>query len=271
MATTSRSKRSTAQKPARTDSAAAEPTSPVTDPAASTETTDPIARLHMAYWQAINGRDETTGTMTAVDLDHVRQAYLAVPKRNQQRGDAVTKLTAEALKRMAESGDVDPGMVQAIQALSTLFAEANANGGQDPEKPYDPVASVAGMLAALDYARDSILAGLSDEQRDRLADVDPSDPEYQETSADAVTCLAKTGTRALNGRKRKRPERSGKDLGEAIRNSVQRHNGGPVDIGTVARENGLKPSGLWSRHDANKTDGVKAEIREGRRVFIAAA
>lgn len=76
MATTNR-KRSTDQKPARADRAVTEPTGPVTDPAADTETTDPSATLTAAYWRALDESDEATGTIPAEQLDAVKQAYLS--------------------------------------------------------------------------------------------------------------------------------------------------------------------------------------------------
>lgn len=271
MATTQR-KRSAGQKSARTDRMAAEPTGPVTDPAANTEATDPSATLTAAYWQALDNSDEATGTIPAELLDAVRRAYLSVPKRNQQRGDLATRLNAEALQRMVESGNVAPGRLQAMQALSTLFAEANASSAQAAAAPpHDPVPGVAGLLAALDHARASILAELTDEQRERLAEVDPSDPEARDASDRTVDCLAKIGTRVLNGRKRKPPTRSGKDLGQVIRDAVEQNPGRPVDLPTIAKIGGVKQSGLWSRWTANKTPGVQAvEDDNGRKAFIAA-
>jgi hypothetical protein len=245
-------------------------TDQVTEPPASTETADPAAVLTSAYWAALDERDETTGTIDAVRLDAVRVAYLAVPKR--QRGDLVTKLNVETLQRMAANGGTDPGMLQATQQLLALFTEINENGGKPDAPPHDPVPSTAGLLAALDYARESILAALTPEQREQLGAVDPDDPEAKNTSDDAVDCLAKIGTRVVHGRKRRKPQRSGKDLGQVIRDVVDQKGGGPVDISTIAKIGGVKPSGLWSRHDANKTPGVKAVTDDrGRRAFVAAA
>jgi hypothetical protein len=271
MATTQR-KRSTGQKSPRTDRTAAEPAGPVTDAAATTDATDPSVTLTATYWRALDDSDEATGTIPAEQLDAVRKAYLSVPKRNQQRGDLATRLNAEALQRMVESGNVAPGRLQAIQALSALFAEANASSGQAPTAaPHDPVPGVAGLLTALDHARESILAELTDDQRERLADVDPSDAEAQDASDRTVECLAKIGTRVLNGRKRKPPTRSGKNLGEVIRDAVENNPGRPLDLATIAKIGGVKASGLWSRWTANKTAGVQAvEDDNGRKAFIAA-
>lgn len=270
MATTTR-KRSTAKSARTSDRDATESATPTTEQAASTETTEPSAKLVAAYWDAINERDQATGQIPAVQIDAVRTSYLGVPKR--QRGDLVTKLNDDALDRIANSDDVDPGMIRAMKALSELFREVNENGGQTPAAPHDPVPAVAGLLAALDYARESILAELTDEQRERLAGIDPdSEPDAQETSAGTIDCLAKIGTRALNGRKRRQPQRSGKDLGEVIRDAVDRHPDRPVELGEISREFDIKPSGLWSRWDADNTPGVKpTKTDKGRLAFVAAA
>jgi hypothetical protein len=243
----------------------------VTAQSSSSDATDPIVEFERAYWEALDTREGATGTIPAEQIDRIRVTYREVPKRNQTRGNLAVKLNSEALQRAIQDGNVDPGMVQAIQAIQTLLTEINESSSQAPAPEHDPVPGVAGLLRALDFARESLLASLSDEQRERLNEVDPLDSDAEQAANGTIDCLAKMGTRVLNGRARRKPQRSGKDLGQVIRGCVEQNPDMPVDLSTIAKQGGVNSSGLWSRWKANQTEGVKATTDErGRRAFIAA-
>jgi hypothetical protein len=232
---------------------------------------DPVAALTAAYTQAIDARDEATGVIPAVPLDAVRVAYREVSKR--QRGNLVARLTGEAGRNVTSAdGKVDTGLAVAVTLLSGVFAELNDQERPTPP-PHDPVPGLAGILAALDQLRDEVLNGLSDDQRERVGQIDTGQDPAAQASAEATrTAVGKLKDRALNGRSRLRngtrvPARV---VGETIQAAVPK-SGEPVTLAALAEETGVSPATLWSRWTANKTPGLVAvEDDKGRKAFKAA-
>lgn len=252
----------------------AEPTADVATPTQSDD--DPVANLKAAYWHAIDERDVVTGTIPAAPLDAVKVAYRAVPKRT--RSEVATALGAEAAQRMIRPDGVDAGLAVAMGNLSALFAQVNAERSVRSAEPHDPVPGIAGLLAALDMAREGALANLTDDQRERIGKVDvPTDPAALATGATTLTALAKIGTRVLTGRNRPRTastgERSGglvRDLGQLIRDAVTTTTD-PITLAAIARDHDVSTGALDNRWTKENTDGVRS-VRDtkGRKAFEAA-
>lgn len=247
-------------------------------PEGTTGTEDPTATLAAAYWRAMDQRDEVTGTLPAEPLDAVKVAYRAVPKRD--RGDAATSLGAEAAARMVAGGTVDTSIAIAMGALNALFTQLNAERPtrQTATAPHDPVPGVAGLLTALDLARDGILANLTDDQRDRVAKVDVhADTTAFATAGTALAAVARISDRTLNGRRRPtrattgaRTDGPARDLAKLVRDALDGTTE-PMTLGTIARDHNVSTGALDNRWTKNNIEGVTAvHDANGRKAFQAA-
>lgn len=265
MARTTR-KRNPAPAPAPT---AVEPTTETTQ---TDETTDPVANLTAAYWNAIDARDTVTGTIPAAPLDAVKVAYRAIERR--RRGDVATRLGAEASAKMVgPDGTVDAGMAVAMGRLAALFAEVNDERRTRERPPHDPVPDVAGLLAALDHMRADMLGQLTDDQR-TLVDQHEPDDQSMATEQKAIARLAPIVNRALNGSKRRgtgegRNGAPARNLADLVTEAVA-GNDQPVMLATIAREHEVSTGALGNRWAKDNIPGVSCVEHDGRKAFAAA-
>lgn len=237
---------------------------------------DVSTTLENAYRHALDERDRTTGTIPAEPLDAVKVAYLATPKR--QRKPIVARLAAKASEVGANGGEhVDLSMGGAVMAMTALFAKLDEQDKPAPP-PHDPVPGVAVLLDALDKLKASVLADLSDEQRERVPTVDLTTEEAQDKAKWFAENLDKLKARAVNGRGRRNGNggtrssvsETTKRLQDAVAESDK-----PLTFPEVSERTGVSTSTLWNRWNAisenpSSTPGVVADTVDGEKVFKAA-
>ena len=263
--TATKAAKAPANAPARTEEA------PPASNGDKAETPTSGLDLAVAYWKAIDARDETTGTIPAVALDGVKVAFREADPR--KRANQVKALKLEASDRIvSDEGEIDTGLALAVKVLSALLAEVRVEVIASEKPAHDPVPHVAAILAAVDRFRAELVGQLSDDQRGQLDKVQVPDDDATAAVTAVGKALERIRERAFNSRSGySGPRKPAAETAAAIRKAVHEASG-PLTESELAKATGLDTSTVYSRWKGNNTEGVRATTDDqGRKVFVKAS